>query len=201
MDAIFQKIQQAYDYSDYEIKVLKYMIIGTLSDVSKMLVLFYLFYKIDRLLPFVVSLITFMLLRQLAGGLHCKTYLGCFLVSLVYFLSTVVLIPHFFATTTAARLARCLLLLLSMFLEYRLGPILSNRELHISQRVTRIKKGGALLLILLYLLFDSIQPSEPYHLYGIYTIYLHAVQLVYTKILKEVKNHETSVKSYGSGIL
>lgn len=187
MDTIFRKIQQTYQFSDYQISILRYMILGTLSDSSKMVFLFLLFHKLSLLLPFLSALIPFLLLRQLTGGLHCKTYLGCLLATVSYFLTITILIPHFLLFERPVRL---LLLLVCALSEYHLGPILSNRELHISGKVTRIKKGAVLLLIVLYLLLDIFLPAEPYHLYGIYAIYLHAVQLIYTKILKEVKqNH------------
>ena len=184
MNIIFQKIQQTYHFSDYQIKVLKYVILGTLSDGSKMVFLCFLFYKLALLLPFLSALIPFLLLRQLTGGLHCKTYLGCLLATLSYFLTITILIPRFLFFERPVRLT---LLLLCALSEYRLGPVLSNRELQISKRVTQVKKRAVLFLIILYLLLDVFLSAEPYHLYGIYAIYLHAVQLTYTKIKKEVK--------------
>lgn len=198
MDALFQKIQKTYDFSDYQIRVLKYVIIGNLSDGSKMLFLFILFDRLQLMRPFLCALVPFLLLRQLTGGLHCKTYLGCFLATLGYFLSVTILMPLFMPLSSPVR---SLLLVVCMYLGYRLGPLLSNRELHITPRAARIKKYASLLLIGAYLLLDIGLAQEPYHIYGIYTIYLHTVQLVYSKLVKEVKSHEELIKSCRAGIL
>lgn len=198
MDALFRKIQQTYDFSDYQIRVLKYVIIGHLSDGAKMMFLFILFDRLQLMRPFLCALVPFLVLRQLTGGLHCKTYLGCLLATLGYFLSVTILMPHFMPLSSPVR---SLLLLVCMFLGYHLGPILSNRELHITPRVARIKKYASLLIIGAYLLLDIVLAQEPYHIYGIYTIYLHTVQLVYSKLIKEVKRHEERIKGCGAGIL
>src|SRR6056297_1238572 len=64
---------------------LKYMIELFISESSKILIMFLIFYSFNNELAYIQSLITLVSLRLFTGGLHFEDYICCFIFSLFFF--------------------------------------------------------------------------------------------------------------------
>lgn len=61
-----------------------------LGDSSKLILIFLIFLYLHQLPLFFLSFVILNSTRPLMGGLHCKTYTGCLLVSILYFISIMI---------------------------------------------------------------------------------------------------------------
>ena len=99
-------LKTQYEFSDFQIEQLKYTWKMLASEFSKLIIMGILFHNILGIYAFAVVIM--LLLRFSTGGLHCNTYLSCFLVSFAYmFLALAVLpvIPASPSRTTTPTLA------------------------------------------------------------------------------------------------
>lgn len=65
-----------------EMVVFRYLVLSFLSETSKLLILALLFHR--KIGIFLFSVLVLYLLRSTTGGMHCKRYWSCFLVSFSY---------------------------------------------------------------------------------------------------------------------
>lgn len=61
-----------------------------LGDLTKFTIILLLFIYLKQLPLFLLSFVVLNTIRPLAGGLHCKTFMGCLAVSTIYFISVIV---------------------------------------------------------------------------------------------------------------
>lgn len=64
---------------------LRYMIELFVSESTKILIMFFIFYNFNSEFSYVISLITLTPLRLFTGGLHFQNYKSCFIFSLSFF--------------------------------------------------------------------------------------------------------------------
>lgn len=64
---------------------------GTLSDLSKALIFFFIFFILGLHKEFICGLFFFIIFRIYSGGIHCKTYLLCLILSLLLLSSGILL--------------------------------------------------------------------------------------------------------------
>ena len=75
-------LKKQYQFTDYQIAQLQYVWKTLASEISKLLIMGIIFS--DRLGIYAVAVTIMVLLRTATGGLHCKKYISCFLVSFSY---------------------------------------------------------------------------------------------------------------------
>lgn len=68
------------------IQKMEYTLKAVYNELSKLLIFIILFSIAGRSVSFLLCYIAFVSLRIFAGGIHCKTYWGCFFFSLISFL-------------------------------------------------------------------------------------------------------------------
>ena len=66
---------------------IQYTLEAILSDLSKFIILFLIFLFLKEVPLFLLSFIILNSTRPLLGGIHCKTYYGCLIWSLLYFMT------------------------------------------------------------------------------------------------------------------
>ncbi len=79
------------ELTKYEKAILLFYLKGTLSDLSKALIFFFIFYVLGLHKEFLWGLFFLLIFRIFSGGIHCKTYIRCLLLSFVILSSGVVL--------------------------------------------------------------------------------------------------------------
>ena len=171
-------LKQQYGFSDYQIAQLAFTAKTVGAEISKLLIMGFIFK--DNLDLYIFAVIIMMLMRSSTGGLHCRTYWGCFFVSLAYMflaLSVMPLIP-------VNKLLQMILLFLCILCNYYIGPVTSAVHRPLSERVTKRVKLQSFVIIFFYLSLTFIVPENPYITVGFWVIILHTLQLSAAKILK-----------------
>ena len=187
MDALMNKIRNTYDFSEYELKVIRYVITALLYDLSKLILLIIMFYYLGFLPYFWCALIPFFLLRSKNGGIHTQNYWTCLLLTILVFVPTVIILPTAAPLTPILRIG---LMIPCAITEYVLGPLLSHREVKLDQKGIQRNRLASFQVVLIVAILLFLFPENPYLLASFWMVVLHTVQLAITKIYKEVKRHE-----------
>ncbi len=164
----------------YKKELQKYYLACLWMEGSKLL-LFTLIFGILHLIPEYLSAL-FMLaaLRKNGGGIHCKSYLGCFAVSL-FVLTAGIMLPRYITLSLGIALP---LLFSSSILSFYLVPIVSESRPTPAPEQKKRSKRRTLAIILLYSLVICMDCQNPYLQTGIWIIYLHILQLCVAKIME-----------------
>lgn len=187
MNLLMNHIAQLHDFTDYELKVIRFYILGFLYDISKMLVIGIFFFCIGRFTEFLFALVTLLLLRKNTGGYHLKTYLTCFLASFLYFIMAAVILP---ATVPVSLTCMQLILLVCAWIMYAVGPISSNREIHLTKEQLRKVHIQSFQIVLVISVLLFLLPDLPYLTVSFWTAVLHSFQLIITKVKKRGERNE-----------
>lgn len=181
------KVQAEYGYSDYQIKLIRFSITAILYDLSKALIFTAYFYATGKLLEFIFAAVPMVLLRTKTGGIHCRRYWTCFLVSFIYFFSVINVLP---SIINMHPLAIYPALLICAVADYMIGPT-SLKEKPAADRdiVKKAKIESFQVVFIVAVLFFIFQDSH-YLIVSFWTVVLHTIQLSITKFLKEVKRNE-----------
>lgn len=65
---------------------IQYTLEAILSDLTKFMIIFLIFLLLNEIPLFLLSFIILNSTRPLSGGIHCKTYYGCLICSILYFI-------------------------------------------------------------------------------------------------------------------
>lgn len=65
---------------------IQYSLQVVLGDLTKFIIIFLIFLCLKQLPLFFLSFIILNSMRPLGGGIHCKTFSGCLIVSIIYFI-------------------------------------------------------------------------------------------------------------------
>lgn len=126
------------------------------------------------------ALLMLMLLRNNGKGVHCKSYFGCFAVSL-FILPSGIIIPRYLNFSSGVALP---LLFVSDLLGFYLVPIVSESRPEPAAGQTRRSKRRTLAITLLYSLVICMDAKNPYLQIGCWIIYIHILQLFIAKVRK-----------------
>jgi accessory gene regulator B len=195
MQYILDKIQEEYGFSDYQIKLLRFSFTGILYDLSKTLILGIYFCIIGRFPEFLFALIPLVLLRIRSGGIHFRKYWTCFFFSFLYFCLAIHILP---VLVPMHPLAVYPVLLVCAVTDYLVGPNTLKEKIVVRDAVmkdaqsSRIKKAKieCFQVVLIVAILCFLFPENRYLIVSFWTVVIHAVQLVITKVMREVKFHE-----------
>lgn len=176
---MLELIRRKYDFSDYQIAQLRFFFLSAFSEISKLLMISLFF--LDDLPLFFWTIALFQVFRSSCGGLHCKTYWSCFLVSLAYMFTAIRILPLIPVST----LFQMVTLLLCIIITHRIGPLISVLHPVLSESVNRRLKNRVLVLIFIYLVILYMIPQNPYLIVGYWVIILNTLQLVVAKLQKK----------------
>ena len=157
--------------SSPEMELLKYVTLSFLSEASKIAILAVLFHSQITLFLFVMGIMFFM--RKSTGGMHCKRYLACFMVSFIYMYLCIVLLPEIPLPKSLMLLG----LLVCICVNYKIGLVVS--KYHQKPDEERKRKAGiqSFIVIFFYMTVMFILPENIYMCGGFWVIVLHTLQL------------------------
>lgn len=187
MEQIMSKVQAEYGYSDYQMKLIKFMLTAIFYDVSKFIIFMIYFYATGKFIEFFFAAIPMILLRMRTGGIHCKKYWTCFLVSFVYFYSVINILPAFI---NVHPLAIYPVLLVCAVVDYAIGPTSLKERAPVEKSVIHKAKIHSFQVVFLVAVLIFIFQDTSYLIVSFWTVVLHTVQLSITKLMKEVKQYE-----------
>lgn len=172
-------LKEQYQFSDYQIAQLKFTVKSLASEFSKLLVMGLAFrHELGR---FVFAVAIMMLLRTSTGGLHCKKYITCFLVSFAYMFLSLMVLPQI----AVNKVFQLILLFICMLCNYYIGPVTSKVHRPLNLNCIKRVRLQAFLIVFFYLTLTYIVPENSYITAGFWVIILHTLQLVAAKIIKK----------------
>ena len=165
----------------YQKKLVKYFIQCIISEGSKIVMFSIFFWKWNRFSEFAVALFMLMLLRTNGGGIHCKHYISCLLLSFAMMFGTIVLAIEVFLPALLIKIiiGGCAII------GYVLVPITSENRPPASDAVIQKSKRNTMFIIGGYFILICIVSNNLYINIGFWTITLHICQLLLARVLKE----------------
>ena len=179
---MFTLIQKRYDFTNYQIAQLKYTFTILFSELSKF-VLISFFYR-NQLGVYLYALILLSVLRLSTGGLHAKTYWGCFLMSFIFFWLAIKLLPQI----DVPKVVMVILIISGMAAIYRIGPVASVFRMQPEGIMKKRLIVQSLIVIMIHLILFCIFDSKLLTV-GSWINVLQTCQLIAAKfsVHKEVK--------------
>jgi len=181
---MFKYIQKKYRFNNYQIAQLKFFLLTLISEFSKTIIIGAFF--INQYCLFIWCLLIFQLMRTSTGGIHCKKYISCLGVSFFFFLLCIRLLPNIHITKTV----QLILLFVCIYISYNIGPVVSSLHLELSHKSIYNSKNKLAITILCYSILVYIMPQYCFISVGFWVIILNTIQLVISKLRKEVNIHE-----------
>lgn len=173
------------ELSEYEKKLQEYYWKCFISEFSKIIIFLIVFMLLGFTKEYVAALFYLMVLRNNGGGLHCKNYISCLLVSFTFLCGSILL-------GTYAAPPQTLLYTVTLFCAatgYYLVPITSDNRPAATPEQVKKSKRNTVVAILLFFVLICICPLNTYICIGYWTIVLHIFQLVIAYLSKEVKGN------------
>ena len=156
-----------------------------MSEFSKICIFLIIFIFLDLTTEYIFSLLYLMLLRNNGGGLHCKHYISCLLVSFTFIYVSIFLAIYI----TVPKPLTYISIVLCMLFGYYLVPITSNnRPAATPLQIKRCKQNTVSIIILFFILI-CLCPHSTYIYIGYWTIILHILQLLIAQAKREVSKN------------
>lgn len=186
MNTLSDNIQKLYGYSNYEMALIKYVLVSIASEFSKLLFLGVFYLYIGKFDLFVSSFALLLLLRFNGGGYHCKHYITCLLMTFTISLASIVLLQQIQIANYSIIIFTLIICLIA---NYIIGPIASPFRPKPDSILLKNCKNNGFIVILFFIIFVSIfntmQSIEPYLIVGYWTVILHTFQMIFAKILQK----------------
>lgn len=180
-------LKKQYQFSDFQIAQLQFFFKTVASELSKLLIIGFIFR--DRLDLYLFATLVMLPLRIAVGGLHCKTYLSCFLTTFFYTFLSLMVLPEI----PVNKLCQMILLFICMLCNYYVGPVTSRVHVPLSESHVKKVRIEAFLLIFFYITLLYIVPESPYMTVGFWVIILHTLQLIAARIIKKGEAYERKI--------
>ncbi len=181
-------LKSYYQFSDYQIAQLGYFFKTVLSEISKILMIGFIFRKEPDI--YCIAMLSLCLLRTSTGGLHCKTYASCLLASTCYLVIAIKILP----LSPVPSMMRIILLTFCALVNYIIGPVTSDVRKPLKETIIQKSRLKAALFILLFTLLTIVIPENVYMIPIFWITIIHTLQLILAKIKKRKKGgteHET----------
>lgn len=133
----------------------------------------------------IYSFLTLSMLRPYTGGIHFKTYRGCFAFSGMFFIVTIFLASNIDLNNTTATI----IFLLSLLIIALLAPVpAKTRPVYSPRKVFQFRLISGFIVSFHFILY-FIVPQNPYIISSIWVIALQCIQIL---IGKGVSTYEDS---------
>lgn len=157
-----------------------------LSEFSKLCIFLIIFIFLGLTKEYFLALLYLMILRNNGGGLHCKHYTSCLVVSFAFLYISIFLAQHIIPAKPIA----CINIFFCMLLGYFLVPVTSSNRPPATHKQIIACKRNTVFIIFVFFITICICPYNTYILIGYWTIILHILQLIIAHIKKEVTINE-----------
>ncbi len=180
-------LKEQYEFSDYQIAQLAYLAKTLVSEFSKLLIMGIIFHSMLGIYVFAVTVM--LLLRTATGGLHCKKYVSCFLVSFSYMFLSLIVLP----CIPVNKVFQLIFLFICMLGNYYIGPVTSAVHAPLREHLVKRVRLQAFLIVFFYLAITYIIPENPYTIAGFWVIILHTLQLAAARMIKKGEPYEREI--------
>lgn len=177
---MFTLIQKKYDFTDYQIAQLKYTFTVLFSELSKFVIIAFLFRNHFAIYLYAAVLLS--ILRLSSGGLHAKTYWGCLLMSFLFFYAPICLLPHI----EISKIWMAALILGCAAAIGLIGPVESVYRKPPTDSMKKRLVAQSLIAVFIHLILFCLYSNEMF-IVGSWVIILQTAQLVIAKICREIQ--------------
>ena len=135
---------------------LRFFTVTLLSELSKFLIIGLFFIYDIRL--YLWTIVVFQIVRSTTGGIHCRTYAGCLLLSLAFMVIIIKVLPLF----TPVLFARILMLVICAAVSFIIGPVTSAKHLKLSNNTRFRLRLKVIAVIAVYIFVMCMKPDSRY---------------------------------------
>lgn len=175
---------------------LRYMIELFVSESTKILIMFFIFYNFNSEFSYVLSLITLTPIRLFTGGLHFQNYKTCFIFSLSFF-SVSIISANILYLNPIIVLNIYTFVIVAIF---TCSPAQSNNRPALSKRKQNSSRLIGMIIVTVIFFIYSIYPNFYLIKYSIWVLFYQALQLIISKGVnyyeKKKQTNTQSFKSY-----
>lgn len=164
----------------YKAAIKKYLLQCLLTEGSKIILFFIIFTFFGVTVQYIIALLVLMMVRCNGGGLHCKHYISCFLLSLFVLATCIICGMHL----PIQKFLAIPVLIICSLLGYLAVPIVSSNRPEPDEQLIRQSKKRTTGIILIYCILICICPYHQYLNIGTWTIIIHILQLLFAKFLQ-----------------
>lgn len=181
-------LKKEFNFSNYQIAQLKYFFLTLLSEGSKLVIMAFFFH--EKLGIFFYCIAVLSSLRLSTGGIHCNTYIGCFLTTF-FFVFISLWVTSLISLSTLSAIA---ILMLCAIFNYVIGPVSSSQHLPLSISAKKRVTWQAVAIISLHIfLLYNFNSFYLFHI-GTWVIILHTLQLIIANFIKKGGKKDESFK-------
>lgn len=178
LDKIQGYFVNEFNLSPLDSVKLRYSIEVIFNDISKLIILSIIFSILNCASDFIYSVIALLSIRIFTGGLHFKTYFGCFLFTGIFF-STSILLKNNIPIESNDLILLFIFSLLTIFL---FAPIPGeNRPIYSSKRRLHFKLTGMTILTTHFVIAYLFTNKHPYIINSTWVFALQSIQLLMGK--------------------
>jgi len=191
---IHSYLQETLNYTNFQIRVLKYFFQTIFAEISKFLIMCIYFSLCGNLHEYIFGVLVLSFLRLSSGGLHRKTYWGCFLYSFLYLFACIQILPRI----NLLGHIQTILLILAVFIGWRVGSVPSPLKRHVTSKQRQRCHLFFVIGLSCYIFFSiTFFRDSIYRNIGFWIIVIHIIQLIIAKnrggdIDEEKKNQQSS---------
>ena len=187
---IVKKLKTDYSCTDYQIAMIKYLLLTFLSEGSKLTVIFLVACYTGHILECLIVIATLLPLRITSGGLHFKHYWSCFLMSFA-FVATCILLPQ---VCCPNKWIAEFFMLICLLLHHYIAPVTSCYREDAPEHVVKKCKLKSFVVIFFLMLLINVTGMCYYIACCFWTVILQSVQLVAAYMRKNlVLNKATNI--------
>lgn len=180
MEKFLAYVQATHNYSNYQIKLIRYFILTMVSEISKLIIIFTFFSCIERFTESLFSIVILLVLRLSGGGFHCEHYISCLFFSFSFVAASV-----FLAETVAPHpVVIVITLALCIIVAYKMVPVVSHHRPKPTEQLIRQSRCVNFIFLFICLFAVTAFCSNHYILIIYWLCILHTIQLLITKIHK-----------------
>lgn len=167
-------IQKRFNYTDYQIEVIRYFFVCMGSDVSKLFIILGFSVIFDCFIPCIISLAALVFLRTSGGGFHCEHYLTCLLFSFSFTFSSIYLMEYI----SLNQLSLICGMLICIAIAYKLVPIVSYHRPEPPKELIRRSRTINFTFLIICTLAVSVFYQNQYCKLLFWVCVLHTAQLI-----------------------
>lgn len=180
MEKFLQQMQVSHNYSDYQIKVIRYFILTMASEISKLIIIFTFFACVGRFTEGLVCVAALVCLRQSGGGFHCEHYITCLFSSFL-----LVTAPVFLAELiTPNPIAMAIVIFGCIFIAYKMVPVVSYHRPKPTKELIEKSRRVNFTFLALCLVAVTVFYTNHYIVIIFWLCVLHSAQLLITNLDK-----------------
>lgn len=183
VDKLHSYFKREFELSDLDSKRIKYSLEFLYNDFSKALLLFIFFTIVGHPLDFLYAGLILLTMRIFTGGLHFKSYGGCLLFSLLFFITAIYLKNSFMLQSYMI----ILIYIFSCLTIIGFAPIISKtRPQYSDSRKKRFKILGLVIFTIYFALYLFVNKYHPFLIYGIWVMALQSIQILIAKGVQNI---------------